>query len=51
MKCMCKANHPDPDIREEYCDGVPMTLFDLNYTPPYYYCCECGKTVLKEVTA
>ena len=47
MKCMCKANHPDPDIREEYCDGAPMTLYDFE-VGPHYYCHECGK--YEEVT-
>jgi len=49
VKCMCKANHPDPDIREEYCDGATMTLYDFE-VGPHYYCHECGKYESVEVT-
>jgi hypothetical protein len=51
MKCMCKANHPDPDIREEYCDGATMCLIDVSGVPPYYHCYECGRSKWLEVTA
>ena len=50
MKCMCKANHPDPDIREEYCDGATMTLFDYE-GETWWYCYECGNRKAWEVTA
>jgi len=49
MKCMCKANDPDPDIREEYCDGATMLKITLNDV--WYYCFECGKHVCAEVSA
>ena len=42
MNCMCMVNHPDPDIREEYCDGTPMRLFDYE-DKSWWYCYECGK--------
>ena len=47
MKCMCKANHPDPDIREEYCDGATM----LALNDVWYYCIDCGKYECVEATA
>ena len=55
MKCMCKANDPDPDIREEYCDGVTMTLFS-EQTDDYealvwWHCHECGSSKWVEVKA
>lgn len=50
VKCMCKANHPDPDIREEYCDGVNMTLFDYE-GKTWWYCYECGNYKTLEVKA
>ena len=39
--CMCKANDPDPDIREEYCDGAAMILYDFD-GELWWYCNECG---------
>jgi hypothetical protein len=50
VKCMCKANDPDPDIREEYCDGAAMTLFDYE-GKTWWYCYECGNRKAWEVTA
>lgn len=41
MKCMCKANDPDPDIREEYCDGATMTSFD-HEGEMWWRCPECN---------
>ena len=50
MKCMCKANDPDPDIREEYCDGATMTLFDYGGMT-WWHCHECGSSKWVEVKA
>jgi|TARA_A100000172_G_scaffold23213_3_gene13391 hypothetical protein len=47
---MCKANDPDPDIREEYCDGAAMTLFDYE-GKTWWYCYECGNHKALEVKA